>query len=83
MQLRPIHQIAADIRRHWADVNYAAEPYLQAMARLGGIQENFGSDDAEGIVLRFLGNARGFRGDQAKVLKAELKAHLAAAKKNR
>jgi len=76
---RPIYQIAEDIRKTWggmAKVNYAAKPYLEAMFSLNTIQDDYIMDSGEDIILRFLGNASSFRGEQAKALKAELKALL-------
>lgn len=70
---RPIHFIAADIRRDWKNVNYAAAPYLAAMAQLNSITDSYGHDNAKGIVLRFLGNASSWRGPVAKQIKAELR----------
>jgi hypothetical protein len=72
-QSRPLNVIAAEIRRDWKNVNYAAAPYLQAMAQMGSIKDNYGMDDGKGIVLYFLGNASSWRGDTAKRVKAELK----------
>lgn len=72
---RPIYEIAADIRRAWGSgINYAAKPYLDAMLQINSIDDTYGYDSARGIVAYFLSNASGFRGDQAKALKAELKA---------
>ena len=70
---RPLHTIAADIRRTWYKVNYAAAPYLQAMLTLDSIEDSYGYDSARGIVLRFLNNAKSWRGDDARRIKAELK----------
>lgn len=75
---RPIYAIARDIKREWSKVgkgvNYAAKPYLDAMASLDGANDSYGCDSAQSIVVYFLGNANSFRGDAAKALKAELKA---------
>jgi hypothetical protein len=71
---RPVYEIARDIRKAWAKVNYAAVPYLDAMSSLSSPSDNYGADDGKSIVLYFLGNATSFRGDAAKALKAELKA---------
>lgn len=72
---RPIYAIARDIRKAWgAKVNYAAKPYLDAMAGLDGANDSYGCDSAQEVVVYFLGNASSFRGDAAKALKAELKA---------
>jgi len=79
---RPLSAIAADIRKAWRDkqgkpcVNYAAKPYLEAMADLDGIDDRYGADSARSVVAYFLGNASTFRGEQAKALKAELKGML-------
>ena len=73
---RSISVIAADISRAWAKPNYAAVPYLSAMRCLDSISGTYGADSAESVVIYFLCNASTFRGPQAKVLKAELKALL-------
>ena len=70
---RPLHVIARDIYQAWPKVNYAAKPYLEAMRDLSSINDRYGYDDARSIVLYFLSNAASFRGDQAKLLKLELK----------
>lgn len=75
---RPLSTIAAEIEKIWSTqgkgVNYAAKPYLEAMATLNGINDSYGADDARSIVLYFLSNASSFRGEDAKRLKNELKA---------
>lgn len=71
---RPIYEIAAEIRKEWKSVNYAAKPYLQALESLNSPQDNYGCDDGKSIALYFLSNATSFRGPKAKELKAELKA---------
>ena len=73
---RTISEIALDIKRDWKKVNYGAVPYLDAMLTLSSVTDNYGYDDARGIVLYFLSNATGYRGPTAKALKAELKALL-------
>ena len=70
---RPLHEIALDVRKCWATISYAAHPYLEVMASLSAVTDRYGHDDAEGIVLRFLGNARGWRGPDARRIKAELR----------
>ena len=71
---RPLHEIAAEIRKDWKKVNYAAVPYLEAMETLTDITENFFSDTGKYVVIYFLGNAGAWRGETAKRIKAELKA---------
>jgi hypothetical protein len=73
MTQRPIFQIANEIANDWKSINYAAQPYLEAMLEIASIDQNYGYDTARGIVTRFLGNASSYRGDKAKQLKAELK----------
>ena len=71
--VRPLYVIARDIYKVWPKVNYAAKPYLEAMADLTSIDDKYGYDNARSIVLYFLSNASSFRGDEAKALKLELK----------
>jgi len=73
---RPLHVVAADVRRHWPKVNYAAVPYLNAMAKLNKLTDMYGADHADDIVRYFLSNATSWRGDDARRVKAELKAML-------
>ena len=69
---RPIHEIAAEVRKTWPKVNFAAEPYLAAMECIGSIEEDYGADSARSVVLYFLSNATGWRGEAARRIKAEL-----------
>ena len=71
--VRPLHEIASDIRKDWKPVNYAAKPYLDAMAQLGSVNDRYGYDSAKSIVLYFLSNASTWRGEVAKAIKVELK----------
>lgn len=71
--VRPLYEIARDIRRHWPKVYFGAVPYLDAMGQLDRITDNYGYDDARGIVTYFLSNATTWRGPEAKRVKDELK----------
>ena len=74
---RPLYEIARDIRRDWgSNVNYAAQPYLDAMRELDSINDRYYSDTAKSIVAYFLSNASSWRGETAKAIKAELKAMM-------
>lgn len=76
---RMISDIAYEIRRLWGSkVNYAAKPYLDAMFSLGHIGDDYGCDSGRSVVLYFLSNATSWRGEDAKRIKAELKAILKA-----
>lgn len=80
--LRPLSQIARDIRHAWVDksgnphVHYSARPYLDALSSLSSITDSFFEDSGRSIVLYFLANASTFRGPAARSLKDELKAHV-------
>lgn len=69
---RTLHEIGADIRKNWQKVSYAAEPYLEALERMNDISDNYGLEQGVFVVLYFLNNARGWRGPEAKRIKAEL-----------
>jgi hypothetical protein len=73
-QPRPIHQIASEIRKTWAKPYFGAVPYLEAMRTLNTITDRYFEDSAESIILYFLANAQTWRGEDAKRIKAELKA---------
>ena len=73
---RAIYEIARDIRKNWKNVSPYARPYLDAMGELTVITDNYIYDSGKSVVLYFLSNAAGFRGPEAKALKAELKALL-------
>lgn len=70
---RPINEIASDILEDWVDISPHARPYLDAMIFLEDINDRYGADDAEGIILYFLTNAGRWRGPKAKALKKELR----------
>lgn len=77
---RPLHVIAAEIKRDWRDKNglskvyFGAAPYLDAMRQLHSITDSYFEDSAKDVVIYFLSNASTWRGDVAKRVKAELKA---------
>lgn len=71
---RPLHVIAADIRRNWKNVYFGAVPYLDALDTLGDVTDHFYEDPARDVIVYFLSNATYWRGEDAKRIKAELKA---------
>jgi hypothetical protein len=73
---RSLAEIAKDIRKDWKNVKYSAEPYLIAMQYLTNVTDKYGDDSAASIVGYFLCNAGGWRGEQARKIKAELNAML-------
>lgn len=78
-EVRPLSVIAAEVLRLWTSpANYAAKPYLRAMLSLRTVSDNYGADSGEFIVLYALSNMQTWRGDDARRIKKELKAHLPA-----
>jgi len=75
---RPIYEVAREIRKDWKKVNYAAKPYLDAMADLDAVSDNYFADSGKSVVGYFLVNAGSWRGEVAKRVKAELRALLKA-----
>lgn len=73
---RNLYDIAAEIRRDWKKVNFAAAPYLSAMSTIGDIGENYGWDTGKSIVRYFLSNASTWSGETAKRVKAELRSMI-------
>jgi len=75
MQTEPpaLYIIARRIRSDWKNVNFAARPYLDAMASLSSVNDRLGFDDGRSIVRYFLCNASSWRGPVAKEIKSLLK----------
>lgn len=71
--MRALHEIAREVRADWKNVNFAAKPYLDAMASMGAISDRYFADTGRTIVLYFLANAGGWRGETAKRIKSELR----------
>ena len=69
----PLAQIGNLIRRDWKNMSPSALPYVKAMCQLSSINDQYFADDGKSIVLYFLSNAAGWRGEVAKLVKAELK----------
>ena len=75
-QTRPLREIAAEVKEDWEKPYFGAIPYLAAMESLDSMNDRYGLDSADSIVRYFLSNARTWRGDTARRIKAELKAML-------
>jgi hypothetical protein len=77
VETRPVYEVAKEIRKVWGTkVNFAAKPYLQAMLQMSSPTDKYGFDDGKSVILYFLSNASTFKGEDAKRLKAELKAMI-------
>lgn len=72
--VRPLYEIAREIRRTWKNVYFGAVPYLDAMSSLDKVTDCYIMDSGKSIVNYFLANATTWRGDDARRIKAELKA---------
>jgi hypothetical protein len=72
--MRPLFEIAREIRKDWKNVSCYAAPYLNAMSCLNSVNDNYIMDSGRSIVSYFLANAGSWRGETAKRIKAELKA---------
>ena len=73
---RSLQDIGCEIIRVWKKPYFGAVPYMRAMTGLQDIDDYYGMDSAREIVLRFLTNASRWRGEDAKRIKAELRAML-------
>lgn len=71
--MRPIYDIAREIRKDWKNVSPYAAPYLNAMSCLESINDKYGFDSGRSIVSYFLANAGSWKGETARRIKAELK----------
>lgn len=71
--VRPLYEIASEIRKDWKNVYFGAVPYLGAMFSLDKITDVYGCESAKSVVIYFLGNAQTWRGPVAKRIKDELK----------
>lgn len=75
-QDRDLLDISQEIQDNWKNVYFGAVPYLEAMGDLHTMDDKYGQDSAETILLYFLSNATTWRGEVARRIKAELKAML-------
>lgn len=73
---RSLSRIAIDIWKDWPAPYFGAVPYLCAMAQCDTINDHFGYGREDLIVRYFLSNAKTWRGENARKIKAELKTIL-------
>ena len=73
-EVRSLQTIANEIWTDWKKINYGAEPYLNAMATMQSVQDDYGYDSGTSVVAYFLSNATTWRGETARRVKKELKA---------
>jgi len=70
--MRDLSEIARDIRNNWSNVYFGAVPYLEAMATLSSIEDDYYMDSGRSVVAYFLANAGTWRGEVARNVKKEL-----------
>ena len=71
-RVRPLYEIAKEIRSDWKNIYFGAKPYLGAMLTMKSIDEKYMCDDGRTIVNYFLANASSWRGEVARRVKKEL-----------
>lgn len=90
MPERKLSEIAAEVLADWHEEGkrsekkgqpiprryYAAVPYANAMLQLSTLDERYGLDRADSVVVYFLSNAQVWTGDTARRIKAELRVML-------
>jgi len=64
--------IGVDWRKAKGGIYFGAKPYLEAMATMDKITDNYGMDSGKSIVLYFLSNATTWKGETARNIKKEL-----------
>lgn len=69
---RPIFEIARDIQNDWKNVSPYARPYLNAMHSLTSVNDKYILDSGRSVLLYFLSNAQGWRGEKARAVKKEI-----------
>lgn len=67
-----LDEIANFIKNDWKTASVHALAYLDPMLTLKSINDDYYQDDGKSIVRYFLANARGYRGENAKIVKKQL-----------
>ena len=74
--MRPIYEIAEEIRKVWRPMYFGAKPYVEAMMCLTTVDDAYICESGDSIVRYFLANAQTWRGEDARRIKKELKSLL-------
>lgn len=69
-------EIQADYRAKGKPVHFSAVPYVDAMRSLDTLDDRYGYDDAESVVIYGLSNLSTWRGETATRVKRELRVML-------
>lgn len=84
--VRPLHVIGMELLGHLRKLPeshmgyWAGIPYSRPLIYLQDTNDVYGADSADSIIRYALGNLSSWRGEDAKRIRAELKAHLAGVK---
>lgn len=73
-----ISDIARVVNKHWPKPYFGAVPYIQSMTACETLDSRFIAEDGKTQVLYFLSNATTWRGEVARLVKAELNRRLKA-----
>ena len=73
---RPLWQIAEDINADWTKPYFGAVPYLNAFTCLSSVDDVYIAETGRELIPYFLSNTRGWKGETARKIKAELKGML-------
>lgn len=80
LQKLNLSQIACIIQKDWrvqkGGINVHARPYIDAMLSLETINDKYIAESGRDIVAYFLSNAAQWKGETAKLVKAELKKRI-------
>jgi hypothetical protein len=74
--IRPLYQIASEIRKDWKPMYRPAGAHLEAWDGATSMDEMYGCDSVRSEVAYFLANAQTWRGETARRIKKELNAML-------
>jgi hypothetical protein len=73
LQTMSLSQLARIVKKDWVKVYYGAVPYLDALGQMDNVNQNYGHDSGSTVVCGFLSNCGTYRGETARLIKAELK----------
>lgn len=79
-KVRPLYDIAREIKKDWKNIYFGAVPYLEAMRQLDKVSDSYGYESGRGIILYFLSNASSWHGSVARRVKMELKSMVGMGK---
>lgn len=68
----PLRSLAIFVRQAWVNPYFGARPYIEALCWLDG-NGMYGCDDWRMLTLYFLSNARTWKGEEARLVKEEMK----------